>query len=158
MSVDLSSIEQAVIGLCGVTITVFGSLALRALAAKFHVQLTASQTLMFDDALSKAATYGVVAANDEIKAKGWDHPEVKNAILEKALTYVVAKFPDALAGVGLSNKSDDPENIKAITAALERVIPSATLAASESPSTPPAALAMSSASGATKPLQNLVKT
>jgi len=138
MNVDISPVVQSVVGLCAVALTVLGGIALQAFAAKLKVQISASQTSAFDDALSKALTYGATVADAEIKAKGWDHPDVKNAVVATALTYAVSKFPDALAAVGLSTDLTNPTNVATITAALQRALPAAMLTASASPATPPA--------------------
>jgi hypothetical protein len=138
MQVDVSPVVQSVIGLCAVALTVLGGIALQVVAAKWKVQLSASQSAEFDAALSKALTYGATTADAEIRAKGWDHPDVKNAVVATALTYAVAKFPDAIAAVGLSTDLTNPTNVATITAALQRALPAAMLTASASPATPPA--------------------
>jgi len=146
MNVDLTSVVQAVLGLCAVAITIFGGIALQALAKRFNLQISAGQIAAFDDALAKSLSYGVTAADTQIKAKGWDHPDVKNAVVASALTYAVAKFPAALHDIGLSANIDDPKNAQTITEALRRALPAAMTAAAASPATPPA------------PVQSVVQT
>lgn len=138
MNVDLSSVIQAVLGLCAVAISIFGGIALNALAARFKMQISASQTAAYDSALTKALTFGATAVDGTIRAKGWDHVDTKSAVVGSALTYLVAQFPDALKGVGLTTNADDPANAAKIKSALQRALPAAMLAAAASPSTPPA--------------------
>ena len=138
MNIDLTSVIQAVLGLCGVAITIFGGIALQALARRFNVQVSAGQTAAFDAALDKSVTYGVTASEAAIAAKGWDHVDVKNQVLATGLAYAVQSFPQALKGVGLTTNLSDPQNAATITAALQRALPAAMLTASASPATPPA--------------------
>lgn len=138
MTVDLSTVIQAVIGLCATAITIFGGIALTALAKRLNVQVSTAQVAMFDDALGKSLAAGVSASTAAIAAKGWDHIDVKNHVIGLALNTAVSKFPAALKGVGLSADLSDPMNVKTITEALERALPAAFTAAAASPATPPA--------------------
>lgn len=137
MTVDLTPLFQGVIAVAASAIGVFGSIALRQVAAKWHIDVTQAQNDNFDDALNKAITAAAMAAQKEIAAKGYDHVDVKNTVLSGALSYVAAKFPDALAGAGLSSNIGDARNAAAITAALTRAYPAAMTVVAASPATPP---------------------
>jgi hypothetical protein len=136
IAVDLSPILDAAVALAASALGVFGSLALRAAEAHWHIQVTQAQNDDFDDALNKAITAGAAATETMIAEKGYDHPAVKSSVLNAALTYVAAKFPAALAGAGLSGNLGDPANARAITAALTRAYPAAMTTYSNSPVTP----------------------
>lgn len=137
MSVDLSQIETTVVSLAATALGIVGTWAVSRLAQRFGLQVNQAQKAMFDQALSDSLTYGVTQADATIKAKGWDHVDSKNAIIDAGLSYVVAKFPDALKAVGLSSNLNDPANAAAITSALTRMLPIATTTAAASPTTPP---------------------
>jgi hypothetical protein len=136
MSADLSPIVNTVIGLAATGIGIFGSMALAALAKRCNIQVSAGQTAAFDAALNKAITFGAATLQTEIAAKGWNHPDVQNAVLSQALTTMADRFPDALAGVGLSPDLSDPRNARIISNALTRALPAAFTAAAASPATP----------------------
>ena len=133
MHVDFTPIIEALLTLCGVGISIFGSYALYRVAGHFGIKISAGVQSAYDTALSKAVAFGISKAQAEIAAKGWDHADVKNQILGTALDYVVGKFPDALKAVGL----DPATQRQTIMDALERVFPDAADWASRSPATPP---------------------
>ena len=137
-AIDITPLLQALVYLAGITLSAFGSLALRAAARRWHVQMTAEQADTFDAALCKALSFGVVQADALIRNKGWDHPVVKQAVLSTALQYVTERLPGALAGVGLSSDVNDPQNRQVILDALARALPNAFTVAARSPATPPA--------------------
>ena len=136
--VDLHPVIQAALGLAVLAITTLGGLALQAVATKLKLQISAQQTAAFDDALNKALSLGVANSSALIAAKGWDHIDVHNQVVELALNSIVGRFPDALKGVGLSANLSDPQNVDTITSALKRSLPAAFTAAASSPATPPA--------------------
>ncbi len=138
MNVDLSPLWQAVIGLAAAALATFGSQALLAAKNRWNIQFSDAQVSAFDDALRKTITYEATQAQSLIASKGWDHVEVHDAVIANGLNTIVAKFPGALAGVGLSTDLSDPANRQAIQAALQRALPAAFTAAAASPATPPA--------------------
>lgn len=136
MTVDLSPVIGAVISLCALAITTLGGWALARLAQKLGVQANNAAVAAFDDAINKSVQAGAAELQHLIEAKGWSHPETKNAIVAWAAPYAIDKFKDALKGVGL-----DPGN-RALTedtirAALNRAFPTAIAPVAASPVTPP---------------------
>jgi len=136
MEVDLSPIFGAVISLCAIALTTFGTWALSRFARKLGIEANSEAIQAFDDALGKAIQAGAGAMRDTIAAKGYDHIETKNAILAFALPYAVAKFAPALRSIGL-----DPDNPAAtdtyLRAELNRLFPTAMMPVAASPVTPP---------------------
>lgn len=137
-SVDISPIVQAAITVCATALSVFGSMALLAIAKRFNVQVSAGQAANYDAALDKALQYGVTQSTQLIKDKGWDHVDTQSAVVADALNYVVKREPAALAGVGLSGDFNDPHTRTIIEQALTRALPAAFTSAAASPATPPA--------------------
>ena len=138
MTVDISPVVQAIVGLAATALGIIGSAVLMKLNTKLHLQISAGQQEAFDSALKKALIYGATKATSEIAAKGWDHPQVHSEVVSTAMQQVVQAFPQALTDVGLSSNLDDPKNTETLTAALERALPGAMTEASKSPITPPA--------------------
>ena len=136
-TIDLLPVEQATISICATALSVFGSMALTYAARRFHIQITATQTAAFDDALDKALHYGVVRSMGAIKDNGWDHVETQNSVVALAANYAVAKFPDVLSSVGIPPTLDNPQTEQKLTDALQRALPSAFMTAAASPATPP---------------------
>ena len=137
MQVDLSPLVEAAVGLAATALTIFGSMALRAAERKWNFQLTEAQTAAWDSALTKAVTYAGTKTEDLIKAKGWDHPDVKNAVLAQAESYLVLRFPQVLAAQGLDYTSPSAKDV--IRSALARALPSAFTSLAASPATPASA-------------------
>lgn len=133
MDIDLTPVLQPLLEIIVAVLGAAISYAALRLAQRLHINVSAERQQLFDQALHKALTYGIGQAHDAIAAKGWDHPEVKNAVLRDALAAVVVKFPDAIRGVGLT---PDAASL-AVREALERAWPSAAAAAAASPVTPP---------------------
>ncbi len=81
-------------------------------------------------------TFGITQAEDLIRRKGWDHPEVKSAVMVTALQTMANKFPDTVKALGA-----DPANAqdvqRVVGTILTRVFPDAATKAAESPVTPP---------------------
>ena len=138
MQVDISPLVQAAVGLAAASLSIFGGVALTALTRRFNVQTSAGQAALYETALSKAITFGVTQLQGTIKARGWDHIETQNQVVDTALTYIVAREPAALAAVGLTPSMDDEHSREVLTQALQRALPSAYAAAAASPATPPA--------------------
>jgi hypothetical protein len=105
--------------------------------AYLGLKISADQADAYSDALTKLVQSGAAKLdNDVIVAKGWDHVDVKNATIANALNGAAAKFPEALAGVGLDPAAPD-FNAK-LQAGLERVYATAMIPVAASPVTPPA--------------------
>jgi hypothetical protein len=101
-----------------------------------HLEVSASQTAQFDDAIRKSMTFGLGQMHEKIQALGWDHPTVKSSAVALALDYATAHFPGALAAVGIDIKN--PTATAAfVTAALNRSFPAVAKTVADSPATPP---------------------
>ena len=134
---DITPITNAAVEIGATLLMVFGAWAANSLKNKLNLDVSASQTAAFDDALNKAVTFAATQSEMAIKAKGWDSPDVKSVVLATALSSIAEKAPDALAGVGLSTDINDPANRERLTHALQRALPSAFTTAAASPATPP---------------------
>jgi len=132
--IDVTSIEQTLVGLAATAISVMGGIALAALQKRFSILNNTATTEAFDGALQKSLTMAATQVNGLIAEKGYDHVDVKSAVLEAGLDVIVQKFPDALAQMGLSGDDARPT----IAAALQRALPQVMAAYAASPATPPA--------------------
>lgn len=122
--------------LAGVLLAVLIAVA-RILFKKLNVDLSASQRAALDEVAQKSMDAAVSTLTGEIKAKGWDHPDIKSAALNTAIAYAAQNFPGALKKEGI-----DPTNPEQLATKLqgimERVFVPSTTAAAKSPATPPA--------------------
>lgn len=143
--IDLSTVETELLQGLGIVLLGIGiaggKLALSWLNTKLgaaKIQLSASTKAELEDAAGKALTFGITQADALIRAKGWDHVDVRNAVLATATSYAIGQFPDALARAGI-----DPSNPVAAAAQLAgiltRKLPEAATTAAASPATPPVA-------------------
>lgn len=131
--VDLTPIVQATIGIGAIAISVFGSWALNNLARRLGIEISSAQRARFDQAISKAAQAGAVAAEDMARVRGWDHPDVRNQMIAQGLSYAVSRFDATMKEVGLDPAK--PENLMRIRGAIERVLPVAAAPIAASPIT-----------------------
>ncbi len=134
--VDLSPLVNYAVAFGAGLLSIAGSAALGFLAQKFHVQVSEAQTAQWDGALNKALSYGGMQAQALIKAHGYDHVEVQNAIIAQALTYMVNKFPQALKSQGISADLSKNDTLVKVEDALKRALPGAMTAFAASPATP----------------------
>lgn len=138
MNVDISGIETDVLQALAGVLLGFGIWLIKVLAAHFSQVISSAQVQAWDDALNKLLALGFSKSNELIKDKGWDHVDVKNAVIGVAASEAASKFPAALKGVGIN-----PTNLTAVAEtkiqdALTRAYPNAASSAAYSVVTPPA--------------------
>lgn len=135
--IDLTQIEQQLLQIIAIIIlTILGFIGKRILAW-MGIKLSDAGKAELEDAVGKSLTYGLAKSTDLIKAKGWDHADVKNKTIQEGLAYVLAKFPDAMARAGID--SNNPvEVFQKLSGLMERKFPEAVTLAAASPATPPA--------------------
>ena len=121
--IDLSPIVAPTLSLCGLAITIFGTLALNTLKNKWGVELSASQRALYQDALQSATSYGIAQSQAMITAHGLDHPIIKDSVAKFGLNYLMTHYSDVLTNVGLTTNAADPANAAKITSAIIRVFP-----------------------------------
>lgn len=136
--VNLNPLIEAAVGIGATALSIFGSIALNALRKRYSAQLSESQATAYQGALDKGLQYAVTQITGEIEKKGWGHIDVRNHAVDIGFNYVLAREPEALAGVGLSPKFDDPNTRLVLTQALTRTLPTAFTLAAASPATPAA--------------------
>lgn len=146
--VDITSVEQVLLGLLQAALLAVGLWVGKRLAAWLQKRNASLDVSSFDDALQKTLAFGLQQAQSMIKAKGWDHIDVRNSVLQTATTQMINKFPDALAGVGLSTDRIASSEGDLIMQALDRAFPAAVAVAAASPATPPVVPALSSINAA----------
>ena len=134
---DITPITSALMQLLGAVIMGFGTWAVGRFVQWLGLKNSEQIAANIDDALRKAVTYGLQQAQDEIRAKGWDHVDVRNKALQQALPYMINHFPDTLKAAGLDLNNQD-QTAKLVERALDRAFPEAARQAAESPATPPA--------------------
>lgn len=140
MSIDFSSIEQGFLSLLAALLLAMASAVAKRIFTKLGLQVTEAQQDAMNDLAHKSVAYGITTATAEIKAKGWDHIDVKNAVAAAAGQYAVTQFPGVLkqAGIDLSNPAAAASMLT--NGIMQRVFPQAVTAAAFSPATPPADL------------------
>jgi hypothetical protein len=132
---DLSPIISAVMQLAATVILAAGGYAIPRVLRWLGLKESEQARAALDSALHKAVTYGLQQSQALIKSKGWDHPQVRNAALADAATYLTTRFADTLKAVGTDVAK--PEAVEAVRGALERAFPAAVADAADSPATPP---------------------
>jgi len=131
----LDPIIVTVLQALGVVVGAAATWALTRIAQNFGMKVTQQQVDAYDVALKKLVQYGAGRANELIIERGWNSLDVKNVTLANAINGAAEKFPDALAGVGLS--PSDPRFEEKVKEGLERIYPTAMAEVANSPTTPP---------------------
>jgi len=140
MTVDLSPVLSTAIQLGALGLMVVGGWAIQRLAVKLGVDAHAAVANQLDQVVNKAIATGAAAANDTIKAKGWDHPDVKNQVLAVAAVALRSEAPGLLKKAGID--LGDPVTAAArIQTLLNRAFPTAMAPVAASPVTPPTPVA-----------------
>lgn len=134
---DITPITQALTQVAAAAILALGTWAVGRIIQWLGLKNSAQATAAVDSALEKAVTYGLQQVQAQIAANGWDHPQVKNDALAKALPYMTAHFKDSLKAAGVP-VGDQAKMDSIVSEALDRAFPSAVAAAASSPATPPA--------------------
>lgn len=131
MQIDISPLITDAVELGALAMTVVGTWALQRLAQRLGVQLSAARAQLVDATLTKAIGAGAAAAEQLAAAKGWDHPDVKNATLAGALQFLDDHAAAALKTVGLDPVADKTQ----IAAHLNALLPAAMAPIAASPAT-----------------------
>lgn len=134
MTIDLSPILTPLIEAAGLVVTVIVGWAVKRLATKLGVEANSAALANVDAAAMKAIAAGVMATQDQIKAKGYDHADVQNAIAASAVTALVSESKQALTDFGIDPSTDAGK--ASIAALVERTLPDGVAAAAASPTTP----------------------
>jgi hypothetical protein len=137
MSFDLTGVETELLQALGVVLLALMIAAGRLILKRLNIQLTAAQKAEMEDVAEKSITAGIAKSQDVIKAKGWDHAEVKSAVVGDAITYAINKFPDAMKRAGINTKTP-VQAAEQLADVMERKFPEVATAAAASPVTPPA--------------------
>ena len=137
MTVDLSPLLSSLVQVGALALMALGGVAIQRLSTKLGLDAHAALTKQLDDALNKSIAAGAMDATSLIKARGWDHPDVKSAVLASAAAYLMAMWPGLLksAGIDLGNPAYAQAKIAAL---LTRAFPAAMTPIAASPATPPA--------------------
>jgi uncharacterized protein with gpF-like domain len=136
VTLDLSQIEQQILMLIAGLILAILTVAAKRFMSWLGIKQTDAQMAQLDDVAGKALTYGVTQAQATIKAKGWDHVDVKDQVVATAAQYAVQKFPDALKGAGIDTTSVNAA-ANDLQGVLQRKFPEVAAVMVTSPATPP---------------------
>lgn len=136
MTVDLSPILSSLVQLGALALMAVGGWAIQRFAAKMKVDTDSALVRKLDDALNKSIAAGATGLNNEIKQKGWDHPDVKNAVIRAGAAYLTNNWPDLLKEVGIPPGGSTSTYMK-IQSLLDRAFPTAIGPVANSPATPP---------------------
>lgn len=135
-TIDLTPIVQAVVMGAAAILTWALSLLLFKMKEKFHLDISDQEMKNYDAILEKGIHAGAMAFTEEIKEKGWDHPEIRDGIVSFAVDYIKNKFAGTVAKVGLNLENIVDQNH--LSDALLRAFPSAISEVVYSPVTPAA--------------------
>jgi hypothetical protein len=138
MNIDLTAIEAQMLQALAIILLGIGLALARLIAKLLNLQFTAEQSGQLEDVAGKSLAFGIVQAKDMIAAKGWDHADVKNAVVATAAQYAIAQFPKVLAKSGFDLSAPDLTEERLANTILTRKFPDAMTAAAPSPATPPA--------------------
>lgn len=131
MTVDLSPIVNAALGLGGIGVSAFGMWALRMVAQRMGVQIDAGQQAVLNGALMKAISFGSMAAEELAATKGWTSPDVKSAVAAAALQFLSDHASGALKQAGLDPVTDQAT----IAAHINAMLPTGMMPIASSPLT-----------------------
>lgn len=134
-SIDLSPILTPVLQVVGIALAAFAAWALKNLAQKLGIQANSAALANIDAAAAQAIQTGVMASQDVIKAKNWDHVDTQNAIIASAATALVETGSKALSDFGIDPST--PAGAAAVTELVTRALPAGVAVAAASPTTPP---------------------
>jgi len=136
MNIDLSSIETEVLQALGIVLFSLLSLAAQKFVAWLKLKNGAQVQAAIDGAADKAINFGVMKAQEKIRAEGWDSVSVQNQVAATAVSYVADKFPEALKSAGIDPTT--PDGAQKIEDIVTRSLPASMAAAAASPTTPQA--------------------
>jgi hypothetical protein len=141
MQIDLSPLVHDLVDIAGIGALSVASWALQRLGRKFGVELNAAQRQLVVDVLQRAIAVGAAAAEDLVAKKGWDHPEVKSAIVGFAFEYLGDHGDAALKKAKLDPVADRAAIAEQLTALLPTTLApiAASPATPNGPTTPAAA-------------------
>jgi hypothetical protein len=134
--VDFSPVLNAVIGLSASALLAGGGLALTRVFTWLGYKADDQRRTLAEGLFQKMIAAGASATEAEIKAKGWDHPDVKNSIIAMGLEYGIKEFQPGLKLAGLD--PSDPATPAFIRSSLDRIFATAVAPIVASPVTPPA--------------------
>lgn len=135
LSPILTPILQAVGIAAGAIITAFVSWALAKWGGKLDAQTKAQIGENLDSVAMKAISAGVMASQQEIKDRGWDHTVTQSKIVAEGADYAIRKFSATLNQAGIDPTT--PAGAQAVHDLINRALPAGTAAAAASPTTPP---------------------
>lgn len=127
--INLSAVEGWLLQAAGIAVLTVVSLTGRIILKQLHLQFSEAQKAELEDVAGKALTWGITKASELIKAKGWDHLDSQNLVINAAGAYAVTQFPDAMKRAGI-DLTDPLVAAAQLTGILTRKFPEiATLAA-----------------------------
>lgn len=110
--------------------------AIRYVAGILRIKLSDTQKAEIEDVAGKSIAYGLGRVEDIIKAKGWDHPDVKSGAVSLAINYAIERFPDAMKRAGIDATSIQTA-ARTLEPMLQRKFPEVAAVVAASPVTPP---------------------
>jgi hypothetical protein len=145
---DSASVYQglidALVGVAVVVIPVVGAMlaqALRKLSTKWHLEGEALDSAKLETEIRTVLNAGIAKVLPMIDAKGWNHPDVRAAVLAYAGQYMAQRYPDRAAAIIAESKQGTEPTMQTDTAIIHDTLagrfPAAMAQASEGPATPP---------------------
>lgn len=143
-AIDLSPILTPVLTVVGIALASVATWAIGRLGQKLGIQANGAAMQNLDSAATKAVQAAVMATQDQIRAKSWDHPDVQNALVAYGAQYLVTQFAGTLAQSGIDPSTS--AGSAAIANIVTRALPAGVAVAAASPVTPPVTSSPSGAS------------
>ncbi len=101
--IDLNPIFQVLIELLAAGLMASGTWAIARLSTKLKLSSDSEVRKYLQDAMERGVSFAVGVAKE--KTKDMNEVEVRNEIVRDASNYVIAKTPDALKSLGVTNEA-----------------------------------------------------
>lgn len=133
-TIDLTPVLTPLIQIAGIALATLAGWVLTRLAQKFGIQGNTASMQNIDDAAMKSIQAAVMASQQTIALKGWDHVQTQNQLVAIAATYM-PKFKTTLAQAGIDPGTEQGK--ASIRDIITRALPAGVTQAAASPTTPP---------------------
>lgn len=137
MTVDFGPLIEYVLLAAAAPVSVVATALLWKLAAKLGVDVSVARQQKFNQEAEISLKAGIMKTTELIDRKGWADVEVKNAVVNEALEYLLSRFPERYNEIARQVGAVSPEERHAaVSDSLLARLPDAAKSAGESPVTP----------------------
>lgn len=132
---DISSLLNEILQGLGVVVLAIAITAGRKLISWMGLKVTQDQANTLNTVANNALDWAIAQATNLIAEKGWDHPSVKAAVIQAALSYAQKNAEGGLRKAGIDT-SAKVKSALALQPILERTFSGAMDKAATSPASP----------------------